>query len=168
MFIHRIAIESLSNSSYIVGSQEEGVCAVIDPARGVDLYITAAEEMGVRILYALETHIHNDFISGARELAALACAQVCAGASGGLVYPHIPLKVGDVVEVGSLKIVALHTPGHTTEHMSYTVTDPGQAKDPMAVFTGGTLMSGGSRPYRPDGQSSGPISGKMALQLPSQ
>ena len=144
MFIRRIAIENLSNSSYLVGSQEESVAAVIDPVRDVDIYITAAEAMGVRIAYAFETHIHNDFVSGARELAAQTGAKVCAGASGGLVYPHIPLKDGDTIELGKLSISALHTPGHTTEHMAYTVSESGKAGDPTAVFTGGALIPGGA------------------------
>ena len=144
MFIRSIAIESLGNSSYLVGSQEDGVAAVVDPVRDVDLYISAAEEVGVRILYSLETHIHNDFVSGARELAAQTGARVCAGASGGLVYPYIPLKDGDVIEVGRLKIGAMHTPGHTTEHMSYTVSDARKPGGPEAVFTGGALMAGGA------------------------
>ena len=144
MFVRRIAIESLSNSSYIIGSQEEVVAAVVDPVRDVDLYITAAEEMGVRILYAFETHLHNDFISGARELAAQTGAKVCAGASGGLIYPHIALKDGDVVELGKLKIGAIHTPGHTAEHMPYTVTDSRKPGGPQAVFTGGALIAGGA------------------------
>ncbi len=160
MFVRRIAIENLSNSSYLVGSQEEGVAVVIDPARDVDLYITAAEEMDVRILYAFETHIHNDFISGARELAALTGAKVCAGASGGLVYPHIPLKEGDVVEVGNLKISAIHTPGHTTEHMSYTVTNPKEAGGAMVVFTGGVLMAGGAARKDLMGNQVAPFLGK--------
>ena len=144
MFIRRIAIENLGNSSYLVGSQEESVAAVIDPVRDVDLYITAAEAMGVRILYAFETHIHNDFVSGARELAAQTGAKVCAGASGGLVYPHIPLKDGDTIELGKLSISALHTPGHTTEHMAYTISESGKAGGPAAVFTGGALIPGGA------------------------
>ncbi len=70
MFIELVRIESLSNNSYVVGSEESGVCAVIDPARDVDRYIAIAAQRGVTITHALETHIHNDFISGCRELVA--------------------------------------------------------------------------------------------------
>ena len=70
MFIDLVRIESLANNSYVVGSEESGICAVIDPVRDVDQYTAIAAQRGVTIAYALETHIHNDFISGARELAA--------------------------------------------------------------------------------------------------
>ena len=76
MFIELVRIESLSNNSYMVGSEESGICAVIDPARDVDRYIDIAAQRGVTIAYALETHVHNDFISGARELVAETGCQV--------------------------------------------------------------------------------------------
>ncbi len=144
MFIRQIPIESLGNNSYIVGSQEDGVAAVVDPVRDVDIYTGVASELGVKILYALETHIHNDFISGARELAARIGAKVCSGASGGLVYPHVPMKDGDEIDLGRLKIRAIHTPGHTPEHMSYIATDTEGGSSPQVVFTGGALMAGGA------------------------
>ena len=69
-FIETVRIQSLSNNSYVVGSEQSGQCAVIDPARDIDQYTNIASNHGVRIVYALETHLHNDFISGARDLAA--------------------------------------------------------------------------------------------------
>ena len=83
MFIETVRIESLSNNSYVIGSEQSGWCAVIDPVRDIDHYTTIAANHGVRINYALETHVHNDFISGARELAAQTGCQVGASASGG-------------------------------------------------------------------------------------
>ncbi len=70
MFIETIKVDSLSNNSYVIGSEQSGQCAVIDPVRDIDQYTSIASNHGVRIIYALETHLHNDFISGARELAA--------------------------------------------------------------------------------------------------
>ena len=70
MFVKQIRIESLGNSSYIVGSQESKECAVVDPVRDVDIYTREAEALGMKIVYTLETHLHNDYISGSRELAA--------------------------------------------------------------------------------------------------
>ena len=88
MFIEQVKIDSLSNTTYVVGSEQSGQCAVIDPVRDIDHYTTIAADHGVRITYALETHVHNDFISGARELAAQTCCQVGASASSGLLFPR--------------------------------------------------------------------------------
>ena len=144
MLIKEIPVESLSNHSYLVVSQEAGVAAVIDPARDVDRYIREAEALGVRIAYTLDTHLHNDFLSGSRELASLTGAEVGAPASAGLLYPHRPLQEGDTLTLGEIQIGVLHTPGHTPEHCSYTVTDPSEGKAPKAIFTGGALMAGGA------------------------
>jgi hydroxyacylglutathione hydrolase len=87
MFVETVRIESLSNNSYVVGSEQSGRCVVIDPARDIDRYVQIAANHGTRIVYAFETHVHNDFISGARELASQTGCQVGASASGGLLYP---------------------------------------------------------------------------------
>lgn len=79
MFVKQIRVESLGNSAYLVGSEEAKVCAVVDPLRDVDMYMREADALGVKITHALETHVHNDFISGSRELAARTGASV-AGA----------------------------------------------------------------------------------------
>ena len=144
MLIKEIEVESLSNHSYLLVSQEAGLAAVIDPARDVDRYIQEAEALGVRIVYTLDTHVHNDFLSGSRELASLTGAEVGAPASAGLLYPHRPLEEGDTLTLGELQIGVLHTPGHTPEHTSYTVTEPSEGKAPKAIFSGGALMAGGA------------------------
>ena len=82
MFVENIKFSELANNSYMIGSERSGQCAFIDPVRGVDHYTTIAVNHSVRITYALETHLHNDFISGARELAAHNGCQVGASASG--------------------------------------------------------------------------------------
>ena len=144
MLIKEVPIESLGNHSYLLVSREAGVAAVIDPARDVDRYITEAEALGVRIVYALETHLHNDFLSGSRELTSLTGAEVGAPAAGGLLHPHIPLQEGDTLTLGELRIGVIHTPGHTPEHVSYTVTDASDGKTPKTIFSGGALMVGGA------------------------
>jgi hydroxyacylglutathione hydrolase len=83
MFVEPVPIQSLSNPTYVVGSEQSGQCAVIDPVRDIDHYTAIAAHRGVRIAYALETHVHNDFVSGARELAAQTGCQVGASAGGG-------------------------------------------------------------------------------------
>ena len=126
MFIETIKVVGLANSSYVIGSEQSGQCAVIDPVRDVDQYTTIASNHGVRISYALETHLHNDFISGARELAAQTGCQVGASASGGTLFPSVRLEDGDEFDLGEFKLKVLHTPGHTPEHISYLVEEQGE------------------------------------------
>ena len=141
MFIKTIKVVGLANSSYVIGSEQSGQCAVIDPVRDVDQYTTIASNHGVRISYALETHLHNDFISGVRELAAQTGCQVGASASGGTLFPSVRLEDGDEFDLGEFKLKVLHTPGHTPEHISYLVEEQGE---PTAIFTGGALIMGGA------------------------
>ena len=141
MFIELVRIESLSNNSYVIGSEQSGMCAVIDPARDVDHYITIAANRGVSIAYALETHIHNDFISGARELASQTGCQVAASASGGLLFPSLRLEEDDELDLGEFKLRVIHSPGHTPEHIAFLVLEIGV---PTALFSGGALMPGGA------------------------
>ncbi len=143
MFVSQINVESLGNSSYLVGSTEAGVCAVVDPVRDVDLYIEEAASRGLRIAYSLETHVHNDFISGSRELAARTGAMVCAPAAGGLIFEHRSLRPGDSIDVGEVRLDVIATPGHTPEHVSYLATDTGDSSVPKALFSGGALLVGG-------------------------
>ena len=143
MLVKQIQIESLGNSSYIVGSEEEKICAVVDPVRDVDLYIREAEALGLRIAYSLETHVHNDFISGSRELAARTGATVCSSGAGGLVFEHRPLRPGDSIDLGEVRLDVIATPGHTPEHISYTATDTSHSGHPLALFSGGALLVGG-------------------------
>ena len=143
MFIKQIQIESLGNSSYLVGDESAKVCAVIDPVRDVDLYLDEAEALGCKITHSLETHVHNDFVSGSRELAARVGATVCASGAGGLIFQHRSLREGDVIDVGEVKLEAMATPGHTPEHVSYLVTDTSRDGGPHALFSGGALLVGG-------------------------
>ena len=141
MFIETVRIESLSNNSYVIGSEQTGQCAVIDPVRDIDHYTSIASNHGVRISYALETHLHNDFISGSRELAAQTGCQVGASASGGLLYPSVRLQDNQEFDLGEFQIRVLHTPGHTPEHISFLIVEQGE---PTAIFTGGALLLGGA------------------------
>ena len=141
MFIETIKVDGLANNSYVVGSQQSGWCAVIDPVRDIDQYTSIASNHGVHITYALETHLHNDFVSGARELAAQTGCQVGASASGGTLFPSVRLQDGDEFDLGEFKLKVLHTPGHTPEHISFLVEEQGE---PTAIFTGGALIMGGA------------------------
>ena len=143
MIIRQFVDEGLGNSSYLVGSEAAGLAAVIDPQRDVDRYLQTADGLGLRLAYALDTHLHNDFISGARELAARHGVMVGASAGASLEFDHQPLEGGTALPLGDVTLGILATPGHTPEHISFTATPHGQAA-PTAVFTGGALIVGGA------------------------
>lgn len=137
--------EGLGNSSYLVASPGTGQAAVIDPQRDVDRYLQVADSMGLRLAYALDTHLHADFVSGARELAAKTTGSFRIGASAGagLDFDYLPLSEGDTLPFGDFLIGVLATPGHTPEHVSFTIVPPGSAV-PHSIFTGGALIVGGA------------------------
>lgn len=137
--------EGLGNASYLIGSTETGKAAVIDPQRDVERYLQVAEGIGLRLAYALDTHLHADFVSGARELAARMTEpfRIGASAQAALDFDHLPLNEGDTLSLGDLSIGVLATPGHTPEHISFTVTPAGSAA-PHSIFTGGALIVGGA------------------------
>ena len=128
----------LGDRSYLLLDEPAGVAAVIDPQRDIEPYRRAAAAHGCRIVLALETHVHNDFVSGARRLAA-AGATVVAGAAGELSYPHRAVSDEEIVELGTIRIVVRATPGHTPEHVSFFVEG-----EPPLLFSGGALSPGGA------------------------
>ena len=122
MYVKQFVDEGLGNSSYLIGSEATGLAAVIDPQRDIDRYLQVAEGLGLRLTYALDTHLHNDFISGARELAAQRGLMVGASAEARLEFVHRPLQAGALLSLGDMTIGVLATPGHTPEHISFAVT----------------------------------------------
>lgn len=132
----RLSDEGLAQTSYLLACERTRQAIVIDPRRDIDAYTAIATRSGLKIAFAIETHIHADFVSGARELAALG-ARVIAGPGAALRYPFVEAKPGEVMRVGDLSIELLHTPGHTPEHISILVRQPDQ---PVRVFTGDTLF----------------------------
>ena len=116
--------------------------AVVDPRRDVDVYLEAARADGLRISHVIETHLHNDYVSGGRELAALTGATHVIGAGAELAHEHRPVRDGETFEVGTLRFRALDTPGHTPEHVSYAVADTSRADEPFLLLTGGSLLVG--------------------------
>jgi glyoxylase-like metal-dependent hydrolase (beta-lactamase superfamily II)/rhodanese-related sulfurtransferase len=129
--------EGLGNSSYLV-DLGDGRALVLDPERHPAPYLEAAERRGLKVAYTVETHLHADFVSGSRELAAQG-ATVVAPAAGGLEFPHQRLADGDELDLGGLRLRALATPGHTPEHLAYLVLDGSR---PVALFSGGSLLVG--------------------------
>ena len=143
LFIEPFVDEGLGNSAYLVGSHAAGTAMLIDPLRDVDRYRYAAERHSVRLTHVLDTHLHNDFISGARELAAQIGARVAISAAAGLGFEHHPLSEGDVLPLGAAEVRVLATPGHTPEHLSFLL-QPAEGDTPAALFSGGALIVGGA------------------------
>jgi hydroxyacylglutathione hydrolase len=142
MRIEQFVIEGLGHLSTLLVDDEAGVAAVVDPRRDVDVYLEAARERDVRITEVIETHLHNDYVSGGRELASLTGATQRIGAGAELRYEHRAVRHGETFHVGALRFTALETPGHTPEHVSYSVADTSRADEPVLLLTGGSLLVG--------------------------
>ena len=134
-----IPTPGLGNSTYLVGGGETAV--VIDPPRDGWRIVEVAQQRGWRITHALETHVHNDYLSGALELRRSQQATIVAPAGGGYHFPHQPVDDGFSLDLGGAGLVARATPGHTPEHLSWELQD-GSGK-PLALFSGGSLLTGG-------------------------
>jgi glyoxylase-like metal-dependent hydrolase (beta-lactamase superfamily II)/rhodanese-related sulfurtransferase len=137
MYFEQFYLTCLAHASYMIGSN--GEAAVVDPQRDVDIYLKAAEEQNLKIRCIFETHLHADFVSGHKELAARTGAKIYIGARANAEFPHVPLTDGVEVSLGDVRIRALETPGHTPESMCFVVTESSQ---PTMVFTGDTLFIG--------------------------
>ena len=118
----------LGNASFLIADPDRGVGLVVDPYRDVDDYLTRADELRIKLTHALDTHVHNDFVSGRRELAAEAGTAIDE------------LDAGQDLAVGDFTVRALHTPGHTPDHKSYLLLEK---EHPRALFSGGAVMVGG-------------------------
>ncbi|MCA1648420.1 MAG: MBL fold metallo-hydrolase [Chloroflexi bacterium] len=142
MRVRQFVDEGLGNSAHLLISESGGVAALIDPLRDIDQYVAAARAEGVRITHVLETHIHNDFLSGSRELAALTGARIVASADAGLELDHQPVRDGDTLAIGDVQIKVLATPGHTPEHVSYLAQNTAKPTESAVLFSGGSLLVG--------------------------
>ncbi|NBW36422.1 MAG: MBL fold metallo-hydrolase [Cytophagia bacterium] len=146
MYFQHVYDKSLAQASYFIGCQKAGVAMVIDPKRDVDTYLEIARQNNMKITHVAETHIHADFLSGARELAALTNAKMYLSDEGGegwqYEFPHEGLKDGDIIQVGNLKIEVMHTPGHTPESISFLLTDTPASDKPVMLFTGDFVFVG--------------------------
>jgi len=137
MEFHQFYLACLAHASYLIGSDAE--CAIVDPQRDVDQYIAEAERRRMTIRYVIETHLHADFVSGHRELAARTGAEIVFGAAADAQFAHRAVHDGDVLRLGSVELRALATPGHTPESVSWLIVDDGA---PRKVLTGDTLFIG--------------------------
>jgi hydroxyacylglutathione hydrolase len=150
MFFQRFYDVPLAQASYLIGCQRTGEAVVVDPNRDVAQYIAAAEAEGLRITHVTETHIHADFVSGARELARRTGARLLLSDEGGAGWRYAYageagarlLKDGDRFMVGNIALDVMHTPGHTPEHLSFLVTDTTAAAGPWGILTGDFVFVG--------------------------
>lgn len=146
MYFKHIYDKTLAQASYLVGCQVKGEAIVIDAQRDIDVYLKVAKENGLRITHIAETHIHADFLSGSRELAAVTGAELYLSDEGGETwqyeFPHQGLKHGELIHVGNLTLEVLHTPGHTPESISFLLTDHPATDKPVMVFTGDFVFVG--------------------------
>jgi hydroxyacylglutathione hydrolase len=135
---YRIFDDGLAQSSYVIACNRTRQAAVVDPRRDIDVYVEYARQFDLVIRLAIETHVHADFVSGARELAALG-ATIIAGPGANLQFDHHESRPGEVFSLGDVSMTLLHTPGHTPEHISVLVEEAGEAP---RVLTGDTLFVG--------------------------
>ncbi|MCL4249047.1 MAG: MBL fold metallo-hydrolase [Anaerolineae bacterium] len=150
MILKYVYDERLAQASYLVGCAATGEALVIDPARDITPYLALAEKDGLRITHVTETHIHADFVSGSRELAAATGATIYLSDMGTADWKYayagepnvILVRDGDSFMVGNVRIQVMHTPGHTPEHISFMLTDTAGADRPMGIFTGDFIFAG--------------------------
>lgn len=146
MFFQHIYDKSLAQGSYFIGCQKAGVAMVIDPKRDVDTYLEIARQNNMTITQVAETHIHADFLSGSRELAALTGAKLYLSDEGGpdwqYQFPHEGLQDGNIIKLGNLSFEVMHTPGHTPESITFLLTDHPASNQPVMVFTGDFVFVG--------------------------
>lgn len=150
MFFKQFYDNHLSQASYLVGCQRTGEAIIIDPVRDLTKYMEVADSEGFKITQAAETHIHADFASGIRDVAARLNANIYVSGEGDdqLSYKNMPehtnfVKNQDIIQVGNIKLEVLHTPGHTPESISFLLTDEGGGSSvPMGLFSGDFIFVG--------------------------
>ena len=143
MIIQQFYLSCLAHASYLVGDEQSHVAAVVDPQRDVAQYLAFAQEHDLRITHVFLTHLHADFLAGHLELRNRTGAVICLGAQATAEYAFHPMRDGDAIDFGRVRITALETPGHTPESISLLLFDLDRSDThPHAVLTGDTLFVG--------------------------
>ncbi len=142
MILQQFYLNCLAHASYLVADEATGAAAVVDPQRDVDQYLAFAAGHGLRITHVFLTHFHADFIAGHLELRDRTGATIYLGRRAVAEYDFMPVGDGSIVNLGSVRIEVMETPGHTVESISLVVYDAAAAPDPVAVLTGDTLFIG--------------------------
>jgi len=165
MIFEQFHTPGIAQLSYAFGDESAHVAAIIDPRPDVDVYLDWARAHGVVISHIFETHIHADFMSGARELAhRLGNAEIVLSAedAGDYGFPHTPMREGDTFSFGAFCLTVRHTPGHTPEHVSLLASEDGRHETPFAVFSGDTLfMDSVGRPDLLGDDQTAELAGKL-------
>jgi hydroxyacylglutathione hydrolase len=138
MDVSIIETSGLGDRSYLIS--HGGVAVVIDPQRDIDRILSLSDERGVSITHVLETHIHNDYVTGGLELARRLGAEYVVPAGDEVNYERRAVADGDVIDAGSVQLQVMHTPGHTHHHVSYVLRDTTGIV--VGVFTGGSMLHG--------------------------
>jgi hydroxyacylglutathione hydrolase len=142
MLFRQITHDDLGCASYLIGDESAGVAAVVDPRLDIDVYLQVARYTGVEIDHILETHNHADHVSGHGRLAAATGAAIHIHRLAAADYDHEPFDDGWELELGSVRVRALHTPGHRPEHTAFALVDSERGDEPWAVLTGDSLFVG--------------------------
>lgn len=146
MFFRQVYDRGLAQASYMIGCQASGTALVVDAKRDIDTYIEIARQERLVITHLAETHVHADFLAGTRELAMATGAEMLLSAEGGpdwrYAFAHTELRDGSVFKVGNITIEAVHTPGHTPEHLSFVIEDTPAGGFPMMILTGDFVFVG--------------------------
>jgi hydroxyacylglutathione hydrolase len=150
LLLKRFYHEGLAQASYLIGCQQTGEALVVDANRDLGQYVDAAASAGLRLTHVTETHIHADYLSGSRELAALTGARLLLSAEGGQDWQYhfareagaSDLQDGDSFAVGRVRVEAMHTPGHTPEHLTFLITDTLASPQPIGAITGDFIFVG--------------------------
>src|SRR3984957_6257650 len=143
MILKQFYLGCLAHASYLIGDEQTGHAAVVDPQRDIDQYVAFAGEHKLQIKHVFLTHLHADFVAGHLELRDRVGAVICLGAAAKAGYAFTPFRDGDVLELGRIRLKVLETPGHTPESISIVVYDLNvSASQPHSVLTGDTLFIG--------------------------
>ncbi|MEA2454115.1 MAG: hydroxyacylglutathione hydrolase, partial [Thermoleophilaceae bacterium] len=142
MLFRQFTHDDLGCASYVIGDENAGVAAVVDARLDIDEYLRLARYAGVHIEQILETHNHADHVSGHGRLAAATGATIHIHKEAAAEYEHEPFEDGWELELGSVLVRALHTPGHRPEHTALALIDSDRGDEPWAVLTGDSLFVG--------------------------
>ncbi len=142
MYFKQILDERCGCASYLIASRRSHEAAIIDPSIDTEQYEALLRERDFRLRYVIDTHVHADHISGARQLAAEHGAELCLHESAQVAYPFRPLKDGEELKLGQLRLRVLHTPGHRPEQVSILIVNPPRSPEPSMVLTGDSLLVG--------------------------
>ncbi|NDV20619.1 MBL fold metallo-hydrolase [Pseudodesulfovibrio sp. JC047] len=140
MYFKQITTPGLGCFSYVIGCPAAGEMVVIDPKRDVQDYLDISRDEGMKIVHAIDTHVHADHVSGAQELKSHTGCDVMVYETSPVTYPFTPLKEGDKLTIGNAGLEVLHTPGHTPDSLSLLVTDFSRGNEPWVLLTGDVLF----------------------------